>query len=331
MSPESDAPVIPLPMPIPDRESIDPTLDLEAEINRLRKEQNAIILAHYYQDSEIQDLADYVGDSLGLSQQAKQTDADVIAFCGVHFMAETAKILNPEKKVIMPDTDAGCSLADRCPPDVFAEWLKQYPDHKVVSYINTSAAVKALSDIICTSSNAVRVVESLGPDAKVVFAPDRHLGRWVEKKLGREMVKWPGFCVVHEQYTARRLLKMKAEYPDARLVAHPECEQAVLDIADFIGSTTQLINHVVNTTEYDTFIVATEMGVMHQMRKKRPGVKLLGAPPDSGCECAVCPYMRLNTMEKLYLCLRDLEPEVTVPDDIRERALAPVERMLALG
>lgn len=322
---------VPLPPMIPDREVVDPSLDLEAEIDRLRKERNAIILAHYYQAGEIQDIADYVGDSLGLSQQAAKTDADVIAFCGVHFMAETAYILNPGKTVIMPDADAGCSLADRCPPDVFSEWLKQYPDHKVVSYINTSAAIKALSDIICTSSNAVRVVESLGPDAKVVFAPDRHLGRWVEKKLGREMVKWPGFCVVHEQYTARRLTALKVDYPEARLVAHPECEQSVLDMADFIGSTTMLIDHVVNTKEYDTFIVATEMGVMHQMRKRRPGVKLIGAPPASGCECAVCPYMRLNTMEKLYVALRDLEPKITVPEDVRQRALVPVERMLALG
>jgi len=322
---------VPLPPMIPDREVVDPSLDLEAEIDRLRKERNAIILAHYYQAGEIQDIADYVGDSLGLSQQAAKTDADVIAFCGVHFMAETAYILNPGKTVIMPDADAGCSLADRCPPDVFSEWLKQYPDHKVVSYINTSAAIKALSDIICTSSNAVRVVESLGPDAKVVFAPDRHLGRWVEKKLGREMVKWPGFCVVHEQYTARRLTALKVDYPEARLVAHPECEQSVLDMADFIGSTTMLIDHVVNTKEYDTFIVATEMGVMHQMRKRRPGVKLIGAPPASGCECAVCPYMRLNTMEKLYVALRDLEPKISVPEDVRKRALVPVERMLALG
>lgn len=324
-------PAMPIPVAIPDREPIDPTLDLEAEITRLKKEKNAVILSHYYQDGEMQDMADYVGDSLGLSQQAAKTDADVIAFVGVHFMAETAKILNPDKIVVMPDKDAGCSLADRCPPDVFAEWLKQYPDHQVVSYINTSAAIKALSDIICTSSNAVRVVESLGPDAKVVFAPDRHLGRWVQKQLGREMVLWPGFCVVHEQYTARKLLKTKAEYPNAQLVAHPECEQPVLDIADFIGSTTQLIDHVVNTKDVNTFIVATEMGVMHQMRKRRPGVKLVGAPPDSGCECAVCPYMRLNTLEKLYVALRDLEPRIEVPEDIRVRALKPVERMLALG
>ena len=259
---------MPLPTAIPDREAIDPSIDIEAEIARLRKAQKAVILAHYYQDGEIQDLADYVGDSLGLSQQAAKTDAEVIAFCGVHFMAETAKILNPNKTVIMPDTDAGCSLADRCPPDLFAEWMEQYPDHVVVSYINTSAAIKAMSHIICTSANAVRVVESIPKDKRIVFTPDRHLGRWVQRQTGREMVLWPGFCVVHEQFTARKMLKMKREFPNAHLVAHPECEQAVLDMADFIGSTTKLIQYVVNTTEHDEFIVATEMGVQHQMRKQ---------------------------------------------------------------
>ncbi len=329
--PELDIPSMPLPTEIPTRESIDPSIDIDAEIARLRKEQNAIILAHYYQDGEIQDLADYVGDSLGLSQQAEATDADVIVFCGVHFMAETAKILNYDKKVVMPDTDAGCSLADRCPPDLFGEWLAKYPDHLVVSYINTSAAIKAMSDIICTSSNAVRVVESLPKDKGIVFCPDRHLGRWVEKQTGREMVKWPGFCVVHEQYTARRILALKDAHPDAKLVAHPECEQAVLDIADFIGSTSKLINHVVTSPKGGKFIVATEMGVQHQMETKRPDLEIVCAPPASGCLCATCPYMRLNTMEKLYLCLRDLKPEVTVPKDIAERARIPVDRMLALG
>ncbi len=330
MSPQA-VPQMPLPTAIPDREAFDPALDVEAEIARLRKERNAVVLAHYYQDTEIQDLADYVGDSLGLSQQAAKTDADVIAFCGVHFMAETAKILNPEKTVVMPDSDAGCSLADRCPPDLFAEWMEQYPDHLVVSYINTSAAIKAMSDIICTSSNAVRVVESLPKDKKIVFAPDRHLGRWVQKHSGREMVLWPGFCVVHEQFTARQMQRMKNEHPNAQLVAHPECEQAVLNMADFIGSTSQLISHVVTDMSCDEFIVATEMGVTHQMRQKRPGVKIICAEPSSGCNCAVCPYMRLNTLEKLYTALRDLQPEITVPEDIRIRALKPVERMLALG
>ncbi len=324
-------PKMPLPKHIPDRESIDPTLDLEVEITRLKQERNAIILSHYYQDGEMQDIADFVGDSLGLSQQAKATDADVIAFCGVHFMAETAKILNMGKTVVMPDSDAGCSLADRCPPDVFAEWLEQYPDHVVVSYINTSASIKAMSDIICTSTNAVRVVESIPKDKKIVFCPDRHLGRWVIKQTGRDMVLWPGFCVVHEQFTARKLLKHRRQYPNAELIAHPECEQSVLDMADFIGSTNQLIKHVVETKDVNEFIVATEMGVMHQMRKQRPGVTVIGAEPDSGCECAVCPYMRLNTMEKLYLALRDLKPEIDVPKEIADRAIAPIERMLALG
>ncbi len=312
------------------RPVVDPSLDLEEEIAKLKKERNAVILAHYYQDSEVQDLADYVGDSLGLSQQAAKTDADVIAFCGVHFMAETAKILNPEKKVILPDLDAGCSLADRCPPDLFGKWLEQYPDHVVVSYINTSAAIKAMSDIICTSSNAARVVASIPEDKKIVFAPDRHLARWVEKETGRELVKWPGFCVVHEQFTARKLIKLKAANPGAEIIAHPECEDAVLVLADFIGSTTGLINHVKNSPK-KTFIVATEMGVMHSMHRDRPDATIIGAPPDSGCECAACPYMRLNTLEKLYAALRDLSPEITLDEELRKAALKPVERMLALG
>ena len=312
------------------REPVDPSLDLEAEIARLKTERNAVILAHYYQDSEIQDLADFVGDSLGLSQQAVTTDADVILFCGVHFMAETAKILNPDKAVLLPDLDAGCSLADRCPPDQFAEWLKQYPGHAVVSYINSSAAVKALSDVICTSSNAVRVVQSIPEDTPVVFAPDRHLGRWVEKSTGRQMVKWPGFCVVHEQYSARKLSQVRAAHPKAQLIAHPECEESVLAMADFIGSTTGLIKHV-ESSEHDSFIVATEMGVLHQMQRVRPDATLIGAPPDSGCECATCPYMRLNTLEKLYMALRDMQPQISLDEELRVKALAPVERMLALG
>jgi quinolinate synthase len=331
MSTESAVPQMPLPSMQAERAPVDPTLDLEAEIERLKKERNAVILSHYYQDTDIQDMADFVGDSLGLSQQAASTDADVIVFCGVHFMAETAKTLNMGKTVIMPDANAGCSLADRCPPDLFAEWLKQYPDHVVVSYINTSASIKAMSDIICTSTNAVRVVESIPADKKIVFCPDRHLGAWVMKQTGREMVLWPGFCVVHEQFTARKMLGLKREYPDSQMIAHPECEQAVLDMADFIGSTNQLINYVANTKDCDTFVVATEVGVMHQMRKQRPGVNLIGAPPASGCECAICPYMRLNTMEKLYMALRDLQPEITVPEDIAKRSLVPVERMLAIG
>jgi quinolinate synthase len=319
-----------LPVEIPARPRIDPHLDLEAEIKRLKHERNAVILSHYYQDSEIQDLADFVGDSLQLSQQAAKTKADVIAFCGVHFMAETAKIVNPTKRVVMPDPDAGCSLADRCPAPLFAEWLKQYPGHVVVSYINTSAAVKALSDIICTSSNAARVVNSIPKDKPVVFAPDRHLGAWVEKETGRKMVLWPGFCVVHEQFSARRIVKLQVAHPDAEVIAHPECEASVLELADFIGSTARLIERV-KTSPAKKFIVATEMGIMHQMQKVRPDATLIGAPPDSGCQCATCPYMRLNTLEKLYLCLRDLAPEVTVEPEIARRALLPIQRMLALG
>ncbi len=312
------------------RKTADPGLDLEAEIRRLKRERNAVILAHYYQDDEIQDLADFVGDSLGLSQQAAKTKADVIAFCGVHFMAETAKILNPDKRVVLPDLDAGCSLADRCPADLFERWLAQYPGHAVVSYINCSVGVKALSDVICTSSNAVRVVESIPKERPIVFAPDRHLGRWVEKQTGRKMVLWQGFCVVHEQFTARRLLGMKAEHPDAEIIAHPECEESVLALADFIGSTSALLDHV-RKSPRKTFVVATEMGILHPMRKARPDATLIGAPPDSGCSCATCPYMRLNTLEKLYFALRDLEPEIVIEEGLRRRALLPIQRMLALG
>jgi quinolinate synthase len=319
-----------LPVEIPARPRIDPRLDLEAEIRRLKVERNAVILSHYYQDSEIQDLADLVGDSLQLSQYAAQTKADVIAFCGVHFMAETAKIVNPAKKVVLPDLDAGCSLADRCPAPLFAEWLKQYPGHVVVSYINTSAAVKALSDIICTSSNAARVVNSIPKHKPVVFAPDRHLGAWVEKETGRKMVLWPGFCVVHEQFSARRIVKLQVAHPDAEVIAHPECEASVLELADFVGSTAKLIERV-RTSPSKAFIVATEMGILHQMQKVRPDATLIGAPPDSGCQCATCPYMRLNTLEKLYLALRDLKPEITVEPEIARRALLPLQRMLALG
>jgi quinolinate synthase len=299
-------------------------------IQRLRKELDAVILAHYYQDADIQDLADFVGDSLQLSQQAAKTKAKVIVFCGVHFMAETAKILNPEKQVLLPDLDAGCSLADRCPPDQFAEWLRNYPDHKVVSYINCSAGVKALSDVICTSSNAEKIVNSFPRDTKIVFAPDRHLGAWVEKKTGRELVKWPGFCIVHEQFTERQLQKLKVRHPDAKLIAHPECEASVLAMADFVGSTRGLLEYV-KTSPANSFIVATEVGILHLMSKARPDAELIPAPPSSGCNCSICPYMRLNSLEKLYLCMRDRSPEITLPEDLRVRALRPVERMLELS
>jgi quinolinate synthase len=315
---------------VPDLESIPAGIDLVEEIRRLKVARKAVLLAHYYQEPEIQDLADFVGDSLQLSQQAAKADADVIAFCGVHFMAETAKILNPTKTVVIPDMDAGCSLADRCPADYFAEWLKQYPDHDVVSYINCSAGVKALSTVICTSSNAVRVVESLPKDRKLVFAPDRHLGKWVAKQTGRDMVLFPGFCIVHEQFTAKRLAALKAQHPDAKLIAHPECDATVSQLADFVGSTAALLNFVAKDSA-KAFIVATEAGILHQMRQRRPEAELIPAPADSGCNCSLCPYMKLNSLEKLYLSLRDLKPEILLDEPLRLRALQPLERMLALG
>ncbi len=310
---------------------IDPALDLIEEIKRLKHEMNAVILAHYYQDDEIQDLADHVGDSLALAQAAANTDADVIVFCGVHFMAETAKIINPDKPVLLPDLDAGCSLADRCPADLYGEWLKQYPNHTVINYINSSAAVKALSDIIVTSSNAVDIVKQLPADQPIVFGPDRHLGRWVEGQTGKKMVLWNGFCIVHEQFNARRLAALQAEYPDAQIIAHPECEEAVLAQADFIGSTLALLKYVQTHTEQRQFIVATEVGILHQMKRARPDAEFLCSPPNSGCNCASCPYMRLNTLEKLYLCMRDRHPEITMDEATRLRALLPVQRMLDMS
>jgi len=249
----------------------------------------------------------------------------------VHFMAETAKILNPDKQVLLPDLDAGCSLADRCPPDQFAAWLAKYPGHKVISYINCSAGVKALSDVICTSSNAEKIVRSFPEDQPLVFAPDRHLGAWVEKQTGRDLVKWPGFCIVHEQFTERQLQKLKVRHPNAEIIAHPECDESVLGIADFVGSTKGLLEHVQKSPPKSTFIVATEVGILHLMQKARPDVELIPAPPASGCNCSICPYMRLNTLEKLYLCMRDRTPELTLPEDVRVRALKPVQRMLELS
>ena len=300
------------------------------EIERLRKDLDAVILAHCYQDPEIQDIADFVGDSLQLSQQAASTNAKVIVFCGVHFMAETAKILNPDKQVLLPDLDAGCSLSDRCPPEQFAKWLEQYPGHKVVSYINCSAGVKALSDVICTSSNAEKVVRSFPAGTPIVFAPDRHLGAWVGKKTGRDLVLWPGFCIVHEQFTERQMVKLKVRHPEAKLIAHPECEESVLAMADFVGSTRGLLEYV-KSSPAKSFIVATEVGILHLMQKARPDAELIPAPPSSGCNCAICPYMRLNSLEKVYLCMRDRAPEITLPEDLRLRALAPVRRMLDLS
>lgn len=302
-------------------------MNYEAEIARLKKELNAVILAHYYQDSEIQDVADFVGDSLQLAQQAEKTKADTIVFCGVHFMAETAKILNPEKLVLLPDLAAGCSLSDRCPPGLFQQFKAKYPEHFVVTYVNSSAAVKAMSDVICTSSNAVKIVSKIPKDRPILFAPDQHLGRYVMKETGREMILWPGSCMVHEIFSERRIVQLKVEHPDAEVIAHPECEEAVLKHADFIGSTKQLLERTKSSPK-KTFIVVTEAGIMHQMEKASPGKKFVAAPPDNGCSCNECPHMKLNTMEKLYLCMRDRTPRLEMPADLRTAALAPLKRML---
>lgn len=310
--------------------AVDPSLDLVSEIMDLKSKLNAVILAHYYQEDEIQDLADYVGDSLGLSQHAAETSADVIVFCGVHFMAETAKILNPDKQVLLPDLDAGCSLADRCPAGEFEQFIRQYPNHTVISYINCSAAVKALSDLICTSSNAVHIVNQIPRDQEIVFAPDRHLGRWVMKQTGREMVLWPGFCVVHEQFTQRQVLKLKSQYPDAWVIAHPECEGSVLSLADHVGSTSSLLSCVANSPR-DEFIVLTEAGILHQMRKVRPDATLIPAPPSNGCNCSLCPYMKLNTLDKLYWCMKRRRPRIIIEETIRSGAHRAVQRMLELS
>ncbi len=305
--------------------------DLVAAIQSLKRELNAVILAHYYQDPAIQDVADYIGDSLGLSRQAAQTTADVIVFAGVHFMAETAKILNPDKLVLLPDLEAGCSLADSCPADVFATFKAQYPNHWVISYINCTAEIKALSDIICTSSNAVKIVQQLPPDQPLIFAPDRNLGRYVMAQTGREMVLWEGSCIVHETFSERRILALKAQYPNAQVIAHPECEEGVLRHADFIGSTTALLNYT-ETHDHDTFIVVTEPGILHQMQRRNPSKTFIPAPPqDHTCNCNECPFMRLNTLEKLYRCMRDRQPQIELPEDIRQAALKPIQRMLALS
>jgi len=305
--------------------------DLESAIIELKRERNAVLLAHYYQESEIQDLADFVGDSLALAQAAKQVERDVIVFCGVHFMAETAKILNPERKVVIPDADAGCSLADGCPPDAFREFIKEHEGAAVLSYINTSAEVKALSDLICTSSNAVQMARSFG-DRPIIFAPDRHLARWVSQQADLpDLIVWQGTCVVHEQFSAKRLAQLKVRNPEAEVLAHPECDAAILAQSDFIASTTGIIKRAVESPA-QTLIIATEDGVFHQIRQQAPDKELIQAPGmDESCACNQCPYMRLNTLEKLYLCLRDLEPEVSVPEPVRLAALRPIERMLELS
>jgi quinolinate synthase len=325
-------PVLGTPPPPAPQAELDMTPDeLEAEIKRLKVERNAVILAHYYQESEIQDLADFVGDSLQLSQAAAKTQADVIVFCGVHFMAETAKILNPDKIVVIPDLAAGCSLADGCPAPVFKRWLEQYPGHTVVSYINCSAEVKALSDVICTSSNAVKIVKALA-DQKIVFAPDRHLGAFVAKQANRpDLVTWQGTCIVHETFSERRLLELMAQHPDAEVIAHPECHEGILRHAQHVASTSGLIDYA-KKSDKQKFIVATEAGILHKMQQEAPGKLLIAAPPDDEtCACNVCPHMRRNTLEKLYLCMRDLQPQIEVPEATRQKALAPIQRMLEMS
>ncbi len=311
--------------------SIDPTLDLHAEIDRLREERNAVILAHYYQDGDIQDLADFIGDSLQLAQAARDAEADVILFCGVHFMAETAKIVNPEKVVVLPDLAAGCSLADSCPADKLAAWKAHHPDHVVVSYINCSAGTKALSDWICTSSNARRVIDAVPEGQPILFAPDRNLGAWLARETGREMSLWQGTCIVHETFSERKLIELMAQNPNAEVLAHPECEPELLRHAHHIGSTSSLLRRS-EASPAGTFIVATEPGIIHQMEKASPDKTFLPLPgQDETCACNECPFMRKNTLEKIYLALRDLSPRIELEEALRLAAKAPLDRMLALG
>jgi quinolinate synthase len=309
---------------------INPSLDLFQEIERLKKEKNAIILAHYYQEPDIQDVADYIGDSLGLAQQAEKTKADIIVFAGVHFMAETAKILNPDKKVIIPDLKAGCSLSDSCPPPLFKQFKDQHPDHKVVSYINCSAGIKALSDVICTSSNAKIIVDSFPEDQPLIFAPDKNLGAYINKITGRNMLLWNGACMVHEIFSLEKINKLKLRHPEAKMIAHPECEEAVLRVADYIGSTTQLLKYT-QTDPADSFIVATETGILHQMMKDSPNKTFIPAPPDNACACNDCPHMKLNTLEKLYLCMEYELPDINMDETLRLTARKPIQRMLEIS
>lgn len=309
---------------------IDPVLDLFAEIEKLKKEKNAVILAHYYQDPDIQDIADYIGDSLGLSQEAAKTDADMIVFAGVHFMAETAKILSPGKKVVLPDLKAGCSLADSCPADKFAEFKKQYPNHIVVSYVNCTAELKTLTDIVCTSTNAVQIIESIPKDQPIIFAPDRNLGQYLIKKTGRDMVLWDGACMVHEIFSLEKITRLMDRHPEAKLIAHPECEAPLLEKADYIGSTSGLLKYV-QENEAKEFIVATESGIIHQMRKKAPEKVFIPAPPNNTCACNDCPHMKLNTLEKIYLCMKYEQPEVELDADVIKKAVKPIERMLEIS
>jgi len=309
---------------------IDPSLDLFSEIERLKKEKNAVLLAHYYQDADIQDVADYIGDSLGLAQQAQKTKADMIVFAGVHFMAETAKILNPAKKVVIPDLKAGCSLSDSCPPPLFKRFKEQHPDHVVVSYINCSAGIKALSDVIVTSSNAKIIVESFPKEQPIIFAPDKNLGAYINKVTGRNMLLWNGACMVHEIFSLELITKLKVRHPNAKVIAHPECEEPVLKIADYIGSTTGLLKFT-QTDSAQEYIVATETGILHQMEKASPNKKFIPAPPNNGCACNDCPHMKLNTLEKLYLCMEYETPDITMDEELRLAAKKPIERMLEIS
>lgn len=305
-------------------------MDIIKEIQAIKQTKNAVILAHYYQDSDIQDVADYIGDSLGLAQQAEKTDAAMIVFAGVHFMAETAKLLNPGKKVVIPDLNAGCSLADSCPPDEFRKFKEKHPDYVVISYINCTAEIKAMSDIICTSSNAVKVVNSISPDKKIIFAPDKNLGAYVIKQTGREMLLWNGTCMVHEIFSLEKITRLKLRHPQAELIAHPECEEHVLKQADFIGSTTALLNYTSSSNKKE-FIVATESGIIYQMQKKNPDKVFIPAPPNNNCACNDCPHMKLNTLEKLYACMMNELPEIIIPEHIALYAVKPLKRMLEIS
>ncbi|MEM6726395.1 MAG: quinolinate synthase NadA [Bacteroidota bacterium] len=310
---------------------VDPTIDLVAAIEALKKEKNAIILAHYYQESEIQEIADYIGDSLGLSQQAATTDADIIVFAGVHFMAETAKMLSPHKKVLLPDMKAGCSLADSCPPHLFRKFKEKYPDHVVVSYINCTAELKTLTDICCTSTNAVQIIDSIPEDQPIIFAPDRNLGAYLKKKSGREnMILWNGTCMVHEIFSHEKITKLRLRHPEAKFIAHPECEAKLLDEADYIGSTSGLIRYS-KESDADTFIVATEAGILHEMQKQSPHKTFIPAPPSNTCACNECPHMKRNTMEKLYLCMKHELPEIHLPEHIIRDGVACIDRMLEIS
>ncbi|HEX9303129.1 MAG TPA: quinolinate synthase NadA [Thermoanaerobaculia bacterium] len=320
---------LPRPAP-PDLSSIDPRLDLEEEIARLKKEKSAVLLAHYYQEEEIQDLADFVGDSLDLSRKAQATDARLIAFAGVRFMAETAKILNPTRKVVLPDYEAGCSLENSCPPEMFRAWRGEHSGAVSLTYINCSAAVKALSDVIVTSSNAEKIVRSIPPEKEILFAPDRHLGAFLVQKTGRPMTLWQGTCIVHEQFSEREMLRLRAQYPDALVAAHPECPEGILKYADHVGSTRSIL-HFATTAPGKRFLIATEEGIIHQMRKLAPDREYIALPPENGCQCNECPFMKLNTIEKLYLCLRDERPEIVLPEALRKAAEKPLLRMLELS